>query len=59
MNKLKNKVFSIIFLLLSFGILSFILLFNIQKYIELKSSIKDSLNINSKNKQDEKPSNET
>ena len=56
MNKLKNKVFGIIFLILSFSILSFILLFNIQKYIELKSSIKDSLNINSENKQDEKPS---
>ena len=42
MNKLRNKVFNIIFIILTISVLSFIFLFNIQKYIELKSNVKNS-----------------
>lgn len=45
MNKLRNKVFNIIFIILTISVLSFIFLFNIQKYIELKSNVKNSLNM--------------
>ena len=45
MNKLRNKVFNIIFIILTISVLSFIFLFNIQKYIELKNNVKNSLNM--------------
>ena len=54
MNKLKNKVFNIIFIILTISVLSFIFLFNIQKYIELKSNVKNSLNmVTNKNNKEE------
>ena len=51
MNKLRNKVFNIIFIILTISVLSFIFLFNIQKYIELKSNVKNSLNMANKNEE--------
>ena len=37
MNKLKNKVFITLFLILTLSILSFITVFNVQNYLEQKA----------------------
>lgn len=48
MNKLKNKVFFTIFSILTISVLSFIIVFNVQNYIEQKFSVINSLRIVSK-----------
>ena len=45
MKKLKNKVFYVTFSILTISILSFIILFNTQTYMEHKKSVENSLNI--------------
>lgn len=58
MNKLKNKVFITLFLILTLSILSFITVFNVQNYLEQKSSIENNLRItidNSKKNNNLKP----
>ena len=45
MKKLKNKVFYTIFLILTISVLSIIIIFNSQKYLEQKDSINNSLNV--------------
>lgn len=49
MEKLRNKVFFTIFIILTISIISFITIFNIQNYIEEKSVIINSLNVFSEN----------
>lgn len=45
MNKLKNKVFYTILGILTISLLSFIVVFNIQNYLEQKNNIRHSLNV--------------
>lgn len=45
MKELKNKIFVLTFSILTLSILSFILVFNIQNYLEQKNSINNSLNV--------------
>ena len=52
MNKLRKKIFYIIFLILTGSILSFIIIFNTQKYIEQKKSIEDNLEKASNNEKE-------
>ena len=47
MNKLKKKVFYTIFGILSLSLLSFIVIFNVQNYIEQKKVIERNLNMGS------------
>ncbi len=56
MKKLKNKVFYVTFSILTISILSFIILFNTQTYIEHKKSVENSLNVATDNakKQDDR-----
>lgn len=49
MKKLKNKVFYVTFSILTISILSFIILFNTQTYMEHKKSVENSLNIATNN----------
>ncbi len=55
MTKLKKKVFYTIFIIISVAALSFILTYNISKYIEQSKNISNSLNIVSNNKADKAP----
>ena len=60
MKKLKNKVFYVTFSILTISILSFIILFNTQTYMEHKKSVENSLNVatdNAKKQDDRKDSN--
>ena len=60
MNKLKNKVFITLFLILTLSILSFITVFNVQNYLEQKNSIENNLRVaidNSKKNNNLKPPN--
>lgn len=56
MKKLKNKVFYVTFSILTISILSFIILFNTQTYMEHKKSVENSLNVATDNakKQDDR-----
>lgn len=45
MDKLKNKVFYTIFLIFSITIISLVIFFNFQKYIENKNNIINSMNV--------------
>ena len=45
MNKLKNKVFYVIFTILTISILSFIIVFNTKNYLEQKNNINNNLNV--------------
>ena len=45
MNKLKNKVFYVIFTILTISILSFIIVFNTKNYLEQKNNINNNLNM--------------
>ncbi len=59
MNKLKNKVFYTIFLILTISILSFIFIFNSRNYLEQKNNIIHSLEVandNNKKSIDKEPS---
>ena len=51
MNKLRKKLFYTIFSILTLSVLSFIVIFNIQNYIEQKNRIDNSLNMATGNKQ--------
>lgn len=53
MNNLKKKVFTLIFSILSISILGFIMVFNVEKYIESNKVIQNSLRI-TKNNEDDK-----
>ena len=53
MNDLKRKVFTLIFSILSISILGFIIVFNIEKYIESNKVIRNSLRM-TKNNEDDK-----
>lgn len=44
MKKFKHKIFLTIFLILTISVISFILVFNTQNYIQLKNNIQDNLN---------------
>lgn len=57
MTKLKKKVFYTIFIIISVAALSFILTYNISKYVEQSKNISNSLNIvsNNNNKDDKAP----
>lgn len=60
MKKLKNKVFYVTFSILTISILSFIILFNTQTYMEHKKSVENSLNVamdNAKKQDDRKDPN--
>ncbi len=50
MNKLRKKIFFTIFCILTISILSFIVAFNVQNYLEQKKSIVNSLNVASDNR---------
>lgn len=50
MNKLKNKVFYLTFSILSISILSFIVIFNVQNYLEQRNNIDNNLNMASNTK---------
>lgn len=56
MNKLKNKVFMTIFLILTISIISILFIFNAENYFEQKRSIVNSLNIASDNDKKRKDS---
>ncbi len=45
MKKLKNKVFYTIFSILTISLLSFIVVFNVQNYLEEKKNVERSLNM--------------
>lgn len=49
MNKLKNKVFYTTIAILTISVLSIIVIFNVQNYIEQKNSIENSLNVATNN----------
>ena len=49
MNKLRSKVFSTIFIILTISLLSFVCIYNIRNYIEQEQSIKNSLNVATNN----------
>lgn len=49
MNKLRNKIFFTLLLILTISILSFILVFNVQNYIEQKNSVISSLEMATNN----------
>lgn len=49
MKKLKNKVFCVIFSILTISILNFVILFNTQTYMEHKKSVENSFNIATNN----------
>ena len=57
MNKLKNKVFYTTMAILTISVLSIIVIFNTQNYIEQKNSIENSLNVATNNDKErgEKP----
>ncbi len=55
MNKLKKKIFYLTFSILSLSVFSFIVVLNVQKYIEQKHLIENDLKISSENKS--KPNN--
>ncbi len=55
MTKLRKKVFYTIFIILSISVLSFILTYNISKYVEQRKNISNSLNIVSNNNGDKNP----
>ena len=52
MNDLKKKVFTLIFSILSISILGFIIVFNVEKYIESNKIISNSLRIAKNNEED-------
>jgi two-component system, OmpR family, sensor histidine kinase CiaH len=49
MEKLKNKIFYTIMIILTFSILTIMTIFNVQKYIEQKNSIINTLNVSKNN----------
>lgn len=49
MEKLKNKIFYTIMIILTFSILTVMTIFNVQKYIEQKNSIINTLNVSKNN----------
>lgn len=55
MKKLKTKTFFTIFTILSFSVFSFILIFNIQYYLEQKKSVQNSLELASNSEKKEIP----
>ena len=52
MNDLKKKVFTLIFSILSISILGFIIVFNVEKYIESNKIVSNSLRIAKNNEED-------
>ena len=52
MNDLKKKVFTLIFSILSISILGFIIVFNVEKYIESNKIVSNSLRMAKNNEQD-------
>lgn len=52
MNDLKKKVFTLIFSILSISILGFIIVFNVEKYIESNKVIQNSLRMAKNNEED-------
>ena len=49
MEKLKNKIFYTIMIILTFSVLTIVTIFNVQKYIEQKNSIVNTLNVSKNN----------